>query len=88
MQLLKPWLFEAKYNYIGKISKRHKLDDISFTSLTIRCLEDPVISVQYIHGSEIRASYTDYYNGDRQGGGVHNGWPSVIHVWDYSIRYY
>ena len=63
----------------------HKLDDVSHGRLSSLRTQASIVSIQELHGSEVRPPYPDYDDRHWQTRGVDDGVAGLVHVCDHSV---
>lgn len=73
------------YAYVFEVPEGHKLDDVSKDRLSLGRPQNPIITIQHLHVTEVSVPHSD--DDDRHGevGGVDNGLPGVSHVCDDTV---
>lgn len=71
--------------YVFKLPEGDKLHDVPHGSLASHGAQASVVSVQELHGREVRVADSHDDDGHGQAGGVDNGVPSLVHVCDDSV---
>lgn len=68
-----------------KVSKGHKLHDVSENRLSLRRAQHSVVSVQDLHVSEVGVAHAHDDDGEGLVGGAHNGLARVRHVRHHAV---
>lgn len=69
-----------------EVTERDKLDDVPQDGLSFGRPQDPVITIQHLHVTEVGVSDPDDDDGHGEVGGLNDGLPGVSHVSDDAVR--
>ena len=71
--------------YVLKLPEGNKLHDVPQGSHARSRAQNPIVSVQDLHGAEVRPSYPDDDDGHGQLRGVDDGAEGLVHVCDHPV---
>ena len=68
-----------------EISEGHKLDDVPRSDIPSGRSQQFIVTVEELHGTEVRRTHTHNDDGHRQTGGFYNSGARLVHVCDHAI---
>lgn len=79
-------LFNFYITHMFEVSERDELDNVTEDRFSFGRSQDPVVSVQHLHITEICVPNPNNYDGHGEVGGLDDGLSRVSHVGDNTVR--
>lgn len=71
--------------YVFEVPEGHKLDDVSKDRLALGRPQNPIVTIQHLHVTEVSVPHAHNDDGHGEVGGMDDGLPSVCHVRDDTV---